>query len=62
VAYAVQEGSQQFIVVDGREGNRYTQIIGPGAYRRIVFDTSDSLRYLALKGEEVYLVEEKLAR
>ena len=63
VAYAVQQGGQQFVVVDGRPGHRYSQVIGPETYRRIIFDTPHSLHYLALKKDGVVcLVEEKLAR
>jgi Tol biopolymer transport system component len=60
VAYAAQDGNRQFVVVDGRAGNPYTQVIGPDAVRRIIFDTPDSLHYLGLKGTTLYLVEETL--
>ncbi len=60
VAYAVRAGSRVFVVVDGKEGNHYDAIIALGAKgeKRIVFDSANSLHYLAAKGRGIYLVEE----
>jgi len=41
--------------VDGEEGKQY-EGIGGG----IVFDPSDSLHYLALEGNNIFLVEESV--
>lgn len=57
VAYAALVGNKRFVVVDGKEGKRYDGIIVMGG-GKIVFDV-DSIYYLAIKGEEIYLVEEK---
>jgi len=48
LAYAVRVGDSQFVVVDGKEGKQYDNILGEGG--KIIFDSSDSLHYLALKG------------
>ncbi len=56
VAYAAQEGDEGFVVVDGKEGKKYDGIV-----TLIIFDSSDSLHYLALKGSNsIYLVEERI--
>jgi roadblock/LC7 domain-containing protein len=58
VAYAAQVGNW-FVVVDGLEGEQYDEIVTVGG-GRIIFDSPDSLHYLAVKGNRVYLVEEIL--
>jgi ankyrin repeat protein len=55
VAYAAQIGDKQVVVVDAKEGKRRDGISLEG---RIVFDSPDSLHYLALIGNAIYLVEE----
>ncbi len=64
VAYAAESGGKWSVVVDGQEGKAYDGILKGS---RIVFDSPDSLHYLAVKdghsvyvGHSVYLVEEKL--
>jgi hypothetical protein len=61
VAYTVVAGTKQFVVVDGKEGKQYNGIINFGG-GRIVFDSADSLHYLALKGTGIYLVQESIKR
>jgi hypothetical protein len=57
VAYAAKPGSKWSVVVDGKEGKAYARFLKGS---RIVFDSPDSLHYLAVKnGRNVYLVEEK---
>jgi hypothetical protein len=56
VAYGAGVGNKQFVVVDGKEGKPYDGIVGG----RIVFDSADSLHYLAFKGTDFYLVEERI--
>jgi len=59
VAYGAFLEGKGFVVVDGEEGKSYDGIItsvGGG----IIFDSSDSLHYLAVKGSDVFLVEEKI--
>jgi hypothetical protein len=59
IAYAAKAGDKWFVVVDEREGRGYDGIVTGGG-GRIIFDSSDSLHYLAGKGSEIYLVEEKI--
>ena len=61
VAYGARAGSRVFVVMDGKEGNQYDAIIALGTKGagRIVFDSADSLHYLAAKGRGIYLVEER---
>jgi len=60
VAYAAEVGSKQFVVIDGEEGRRYDAIVTRGG-GKIIFDSSDTLHYLALKGSNsIYLVEERI--
>jgi hypothetical protein len=44
------------VVVNGKEGQQYDGIVEG----RIVFDSADSLHYLAGKGADIYLVEERI--
>lgn len=57
IAYSVKLNGREFVVTDGLSGNKYDEIMGFG---QVIFDTSDSLHYMALKDEKVYLVEQKL--
>jgi hypothetical protein len=59
LAYIAQVGNKQFVVVDGIEGKQYDAII-TGVGGTIIFDYADSFHYLALEGNSVYLVEERL--
>jgi hypothetical protein len=59
VAYSATAGNKSFVVVDGKEGRGYDGIVVAGG-GRIIFDSADSLHYLARKGDEIYLVEEKI--
>jgi hypothetical protein len=46
------------IVVDGKEGReRYNGLIAFGG-GKILFDSADSLHYLAFKGNGIYFVQE----
>ena len=59
VAYEAESGNKWFIVVDGKEGKQYDGFIAARFGGKVVFDTPDSLHYLAIKGSSIYLVEEK---
>ena len=59
VAYRAGVGDKQFVVVDGKEGQPYDGIVTIGG-GRIVFDSADRLHYLARKGDDIYLVEERI--
>lgn len=48
-----------FVVVDGKEEKQYDDIVTLGG-GKVVFDSEDSLHYLARKGNSIYLVEEKI--
>jgi len=57
VAYVVLLGDKQLVVVDGKEGQQYDGLVRGG---RIIFDSADRLHYLARKGDDIYLVEERI--
>ncbi len=59
VAYGAGVNNKQFVVVDGKEGQPYDSIVAIGG-GRIVFDSADSLHYLAQKGDDIYLVEGRI--
>ena len=60
VAYVAKAGNKQFVVVDGKEGKEYNGIVTLEG-GKIVFDSFDSLHYLAVKDKGIYLlVEEKI--
>ena len=43
--------------MDGIEGRQYDDMLEGG---EIIFDSLDSLHYLAVRGNRVYLVEERM--
>jgi len=45
------------VLVDGIEGKQYDDILEGG---EIIFDSLDSLHYLAVRGNSVYLVRERM--
>lgn len=52
-------GNKWFVIVDGKEDKQYDGIVFvEGGW--IIFDPSDSLHYLTLKGSKVYLVERRV--
>lgn len=53
VAYPMQAGTKQFVVVDGEEGGAFDRVGG------VYFDRNDSLHYLAVRGQRIYLVEDE---
>ncbi len=55
VAYIAQVGSKWLVVVDGVEGKQYD-----GIMTKTIFDSPDSFHYLAGKGNNIYLVEERI--
>ena len=59
VAYGVQVGRKWVVVVDGKEGKPYDGIVGGGG-GRVIFDSSRSVYYLAGKGADIYLVQERI--
>ncbi len=59
VAYTAQDGNKEFVVVDGKEEKQYDGII-TFVGGRIVFDSPDTLHYLAVKGNRIYLIEERI--
>ena len=59
VAYEAIVSDKRIVVVDGKEGEQYDTI----AYTErgaIIFDSAESLHYLAIKGNLIYLVEEEI--
>jgi hypothetical protein len=59
LAYLAGLGDKWFIVMDGKKGRTYDFILG-STRGGVYFETENSLYYLAMQGDEVYLVEEKL--
>jgi shikimate kinase len=59
VAYVAKVSDKWFVVVDGKEEKQYDDIVTLGG-GKVVFDSEDSLHYLARKGNSIYLVEEKI--
>lgn len=57
VAYGAKEGDKWFVVVDGKDEYDGIVTIGGG---RIIFDSPNSLHYLAMQGSSIYLVEERI--
>jgi hypothetical protein len=57
VAYGARVGDKQCVVFDGKEGTLYDSIGKGGS---IIFDSADSFHYLALKGKDIYLIEERI--
>ena len=55
LAYVATRGNSWFVVVDGKEENRYDVIL-PTQNRGIAFDPSNTFRYVAMK-----LAEERLS-
>jgi hypothetical protein len=59
LVYAAQSGKKQFIVVDKKEEKHYDEVLLIGK-ENVIFDSSDSLHYLATKDKNIYLVEFKI--
>ena len=62
IVYAAWSADNQFVVVDGVEGKRFSKIAGSGIISNptgasIVFDSPDRFHYLALDNKRVILVE-----
>jgi WD40 repeat protein len=57
MAYSVRLDNKEWVVLDGNNGKAYDDILGQG---EIIFDSPDSFHYIAIKGNNIYLVEEKL--
>ena len=55
VAYSAQSGDKWVAVVDRNEGKKYDGIFG-----NIIFDNPSRIHYIALSGNNIYLVEENL--
>ena len=53
VAYGAKNGDQWSAVVDGKEGPHYDAMLRGGG---IVFDSPDTLHYLAQNGQTIYLI------
>lgn len=60
LAYGAKSGGRYFVVVDDSEGTAYDGVVLGAAGGRISFHSSHSLRYLALKGDDLFAIEETL--
>lgn len=59
LAAVVVDGDKEMVVVDGVEGNHYDTIVTLGG-GRVNFSGQDRFHYLAVKGGEMFLVEESI--
>jgi hypothetical protein len=57
VAYAALQRNRWFVVVDGKEGKKYDDVRTGG---QITFDSPSDLRYIGLKDNKIYRVEEAI--
>lgn len=55
VVYAAHLGDKSLVVIDVKEGETNIQFLGRG---RIIFDSTDTVHYLALKDNGIYMIEE----
>ena len=53
-------GERHVVVIDGQEGSKYDGIIPSAEKWGVIFDSPHQLHYIAHKGNEFYLVEERL--
>jgi hypothetical protein len=60
LAYGAQLGDRYFVVVEGQESEAYDSVVLSGAGGRIIFDTPGTLRYLAIRGDGIYSVDEAI--
>jgi DNA-binding beta-propeller fold protein YncE len=62
VVYAAKSGNDRFVVLDAGEGRRYDRVLngnqGDASPHTVVFDSSNRFHYLAMRGSDVYVVEE----
>ena len=59
LAYAAQSGKKQFVVVDNKEEIHYDEVYVIGK-ESVIFDSFDSIHYLATRDKNIYLVEFKI--
>lgn len=59
VAYGAQVGNKKLVVIDRKEGKDYDDIVTDGG-GKIIFDSPDSVHYLAVNADNIFLVEERL--
>ncbi len=56
---AVRVENKWSIVVNGKDGKQYSDIIAPER-RGVIFDSPDSFHYLVQEGNSIFLVEETI--
>jgi len=59
LAYVARMGDKRFVVVDGQTSESYDFIFN-SSQGGVYFDSASRFHYLALRGDKVYLIEEKL--
>ena len=57
LAYSMKLNGKEFVVVDGNNGIGYDEISGE---KEILFDSEKTFHYLAIKGDKIVLVEERI--
>jgi len=61
VAFVAQAGDKLTVVVDGKQGKLYDGVVASMLFGgNVSFDPDGTLRYVAIEGEDVLLVEEKI--
>jgi hypothetical protein len=60
LVYIAKIDNQRSVVIDGEMGKQYEGIITRYG-GKLIFDAPDKLRYLALDGSKVYIVEETIS-
>jgi Tol biopolymer transport system component len=60
VACVAETNGGWTVVIDGVEGQLYDNIGHNSAYQYVIFDSSNSFHYLAIKKDGIYLVDEKV--
>jgi len=59
MAYIARSGSKCFVVIDSSEGKAYDEMLSKNG-GRVAFSGSDRIRYFAIKGKDLLLVEETI--
>jgi len=59
LAYGVQIDTSWVVVLDGQAGKPYENLLSVGG-GKIVFDAPERFHYLATRGQDIYVVQERL--
>ena len=59
LAYAAEANKKWLLVMDGKEIGQFDAIVA-NAGGKIIFDSSDRLHFLAIRGNSIYLIEQNI--